>query len=300
MRTEPPGPASRAAGGSHGTYPRARERVGRATLMLMLLSLLPGTGSSRVAAQAPLFLIDADTRVSSIDLSFVETETLERESIRTRIGLTEPGFLAAVQGVFAFLPLINPPAAHPFSPLELGRDAVRIEQYYREHGFLETAVAYEVRLDTTSNSVDVTFRITEGRPLRLDTIDVAITTGVTALDSTLATDWHRFVSSMSGDTGIRVGEVERVRLRSRPLDWLRGHGYAFASVRDTLVIDSADARAALRLRVEPGPRARVDSVLVEGRQSLSYNTVRRGGPAPGLRTRHRPARTVRRCARSAA
>jgi outer membrane protein insertion porin family len=72
--------------------------------------------------------------------------------------------------------------------------------------------------------------------------------------------------------------VDRVRIRSRPLEWLRGNGYAFADVRDSLLVDSAAASAELRLRVDPGPRARVDSIAIEGNESLSYNTVRREIP----------------------
>jgi outer membrane protein insertion porin family len=245
---------------------------------LGLGAALGAFATSSAAAQAPLFLIDADTRVASIDLSFPGTETLERDAIRLRIALTEPGLLAAIQAVFDILPFISTPAPHPFSPLELGRDAVRIERYYQENGFLETSVEYEVQLDTASNSVDVTFHIDEGRPLLLDTVGVTLIEGTSNLDTALVRDWDRFTERMGREKGIRLSEVDRIRLRSRPLEWLRTNGYAFANVLDTLLIDSAAATADLHIRVDAGPRARVDSVAIEGIESLSYNTVRREIP----------------------
>jgi len=230
------------------------------------------------SAQAPLFLINADTRVSSIHVDFPAGGTLDRDAIRQRIGLTAPGFLEKLQGTLSFLPLIHSPDPHPFSPIELGRDAVRIEQLYRENGFLDTGVEYEVRLDTTSNSVDITFRINEGRPLRLDTLDITLTGGRVSLDSAIQNDWDAFVESMRGQVDSRLTRVDRVRLRSRPLDWMRGRGYAFATVDDMLLIDSVAATADLRLDVDPGPRTRVDSIAIEGQQSLGYNTIRREIP----------------------
>jgi outer membrane protein insertion porin family len=229
-------------------------------------------------AQAPLFLVDADTHVASIRLVFAETETLDRKVIRQRIALTEPGTMEGIRAFIDFLPFVRTPAPHPFSPLELGRDAVRIERFYEERGFHETDVAYEVSLDTAANAVDITFRIHEGRPLMLDTLALEVAGGMAGLDTAIARQWTGFVQSMHGETGIRIGNAERIRIRSRPLDWLRSRGYAFAQVEDTLFVDSAAATVAMHIRVEPAARARVDTVTMEGAQSLSYNTVRREIP----------------------
>ncbi len=229
-------------------------------------------------AQAPLFLIDADTHVSSVRLAFPESQTLEVQAIRERLALRGPTGLDRVTDVFAVLPFVSRPAPRPFSALELARDAVRIEGYYRENGFLDPDVDYEVRLDTASNAVDITYSIREGRPLRLDTIIVMPSEGALPLDTTLAEPWQRFLRSLRSEHGTRLGVVERVRLRSLPLDWLRTRSYAFAQVRDTVQIDSATAVARLEVRVDPGPRARVDTIVIEGREALEYRTVRREIP----------------------
>src|SRR5690606_17815433 len=93
-------------------------------------ALLAG-GASQLRAQAPLFLIDADTRVSSVTLAFPESRTLDPKMIRQRVALRGPGFAQRVQGALDLLPFVGSPGLQPFVPLELARDAARIERYYR-------------------------------------------------------------------------------------------------------------------------------------------------------------------------
>lgn len=247
-----------------------------ATAASVAIALLPGPSPLR--AQAPLFLIDADTRVSSVTLEFPESSTLDPAVVRQRIALRGPTFAQRLQGVFDLLPLVGSPSLQPFVPLELARDAARIESYYRESGFLDPTAEYEVVLDTTGNRVDVTYRVYEGRPIRIDTIVVVPDPQVVAIDSALTPDWTAFLDGLRSEHGSRLGEVSRVQLRSRPLDWLRTRGYAFAAVRDTVQIDSVAATARVEIRYDPGPRARVDSIAVEGLQSLEYGTVVREIP----------------------
>jgi len=230
------------------------------------------------AAQSPLFLIDADTKVSSVRLAFEDTETLERSAILERVGLRGPGFLEKVRAAVDVLPLVDAPAPHPFSGLELARDAGRIERFYAQRGFLEARVDYEVVLDADANSVEVTYRIDEGRPLTLSSIDIVPVEAANPLDSVSAQQWVGFEEDLAGETGSRLGEADRVRIRSRPLSWLRQRGYPFATIRDSVMVDSAAASAQLRLRYDPGVRARVDSIIIEGRDALGYHTLRREIP----------------------
>lgn len=242
---------------------------------VLALALGAATGAS---AQAPLFLIDGDTRVSSVDLRFAETRTLDAAMIRQRLALRGPSFAERLRGALDVLPFVGSPRPQPFVALELARDAARIERYYRESGFLDPDVRYEVRLDTARNAVDVTYHIHEGLPIRLDTLVLTPFDDAPPLDSTLVEPWRSFVDGLRREHGIRLGEVDRVRVRSRPLDWLRTRGYAFARVRDTVEVDSTSASARLEIRYDPGPRARVDSIAVEGREALSHRTVTREIP----------------------
>ncbi|MEK9505107.1 BamA/OMP85 family outer membrane protein [Gaopeijia maritima] len=270
MPTEPATRASRAPGPATA---RGRRLVAGLFAALLTLAAPP-----QLRAQAPLFLIDADTRVSSVTLEFPESRTLDPKMIRQRVALRGPTFAERLQGALDVLPFVGSPSLQPFVPLELARDAARIERYYRDNGFLGPDTEYEVQLDTTSNRVRVTYLVHEGRPILVDTVVVVPGPETTPLDSTLNAEWARFLNSLRGEHGSRLGEVDRVRLRSRPLDWLRTRGYAFAQVRDTVQVDTATASARVEIRYDPGPRARVDSIVVEGREALEYNTVVREIP----------------------
>lgn len=272
----PTDPRSRAPTPCPGGAGAARGPVLFVVLLLVVGALLGG--ARPLAAQPPLFLIDSDTRVGSVSLEFPESRSFETSTIRQRIALRGPGFVARVQEVFDVLPFVRSPRLQPFLPIELARDAVRVERFYRENGFLRPRVEYEVRLDTTSNRVDVTYRVHEGRPILIDTITVTPVAGAAPIDSTLVEGWERFRNSLRGEHGGRLRDVDRVRLRSRPLDWLRTRGYAFAQVSDSVQVDSTAATARVDIRFDPGPRARVDSIVVEGLASLEYNTVVREVP----------------------
>ncbi len=241
---------------------------------LLVSLLLPHA----VSAQAPLFLIDGDTKVASVQVAFDSTHTLEESALQDRIALRGPGALDRLRSVFQILPLVSAPVPYPFVPLDMARDAKRIEEYYAEQGFLDARVRYEVRLDTTANAVDVTYHVREGSPLRLDSVDVVPAAGADSVAPSLREEWTRFVAGLGKERGERLGEVARVRLRSRPLEWLRDRGYPWASVMDSLTVDSARVSAHLLIRYDTGPRARVDSVAVEGREALAYHTVRREIP----------------------
>jgi len=251
----------------------ARALVGGA---LCLAGILSSPGEA--APQDPLFLIDADTKVASVRLAFEDTRTLERSAILDRVGLQGPGFLERVRGVVDVLPLIDPPVPHPFSGLEMARDAARIEQFYAQRGFLEAEAEYEVEFDAEANTVEVTYRITEGRPLTLASVEIQPAAGALALDSASMREWARFEEDLGGELGSRLSEADRVRIRSRPLSWLRRRGYPFASVDDSVVVDSTESSARLRLDYDPGVRARVDSIVIEGLDALGYRTVRREIP----------------------
>jgi len=245
-----------------------------ALCVLVATFLVPGSA----AAQSPLFLIDADTRVASVGLAFEDTETLDRSAILERVGLVGPSLLDRVRGVVDVLPLIESTRPHPFSGLEMARDAARIERFYGERGFPDAEVDYEVMLDADENSVKVTYRITEGRPMILTSIAIEPAAEALPLDSASAREWARLEEDLQSETGSRLGESERVRIRSRPLSWLRRRGYPYANVTDTLVVDSAEASARLRLRYDAGVRARVDTIVIEGRDALGYSTLRREIP----------------------
>lgn len=152
-----------------------------------------------------------------------------------------------------------------FNEQEFLTDVLRLRVFYRLHGYLETQVDTLVR--RTAEDVYVTFRIVEGEPVRVRTLEV------TGLDSMpggprLATNLplrvgdplSRFQLSATGDT-----------IANR----LRDRGYPTATVYlDRNVVDSARRAAEVGLRVAPGAPAIIGSITVDGTERLDTAFVR--------------------------
>jgi outer membrane protein insertion porin family len=233
------------------------------------------------ASQLPAYLLDENTEVRSIRFSFLDSETFSGSRLMDLIGLTERGRMYGLSSSLAFLPFISKPEPHPFDPLNLQRDVVRIREFYRGAGFPEAGVRYEVELDQASNLVDVEFLIHEGRPRTLASVDYTSSSG-TSLTELLAPEvvpgWLRFVEEESTQLGRYFGDMDRARLEGNPLRWLRDQGYPFPTAASSLEVDSTGFQARFTIRIDPGPRSRIGAITVDGAPSVDEVVVLRELP----------------------
>jgi len=136
---------------------------------------------------------------------------------------------------------------------EIARDLIRLGVYYRQRGYPEATV--DTVLQRDRRAVKVTFRIAEGRPMRLDTLTI------TGLDSVKARG--RILNRLPS----RVGDpFDRIRLaatvdtiRTR----LRNSGYPRANVRPTYNPHPGALSGAAGFEVNPGRFARLGKVELD-------------------------------------
>jgi len=114
------------------------------------------------------------------------------------------------------LPLVPPPAAHPFSPLTLQEDVVRLRAAYAASGFFHTRVHYEVERDQKKNLLDITMIVEEGPPTLVRDVTVKSSDSLSTLPvpkgeekswegvqrSTMAQMGHRLVVDDARQAGI--------------------------------------------------------------------------------------------------
>lgn len=244
-------------------------------MLAVLLALLAPPTSTR--AQVPYQLLDGDTEVRSLSFRFPNGRSFPVARLQALMATSGTGPAAGLRRSLAFLPLVTAPGRHPFSPLELQRDVARLRQYYATSGFLEPDIRYDVSLDREHNMVDVVMIIDEGRPLALTTIEFQAAEQMDATDvfpDELRPSWQRFVRGQQEQIGRRLGETERTAIQSRALNWMMDRGYAFAETRSFFEIDTAAARAALTVVLDPGPRARIDSIAIEGNRQVDASLLR--------------------------
>ncbi len=234
-------------------------------------------------AQAPLYLVNDSTSVRSVNYRYAGTKTLEPAQLNQQIATRAPGFFESGwrKAVFGWLPFFGGGGHYPFSPIELQKDVVRLSRYYRRNGFPRPAVDYLLRLDTTRNAIAVLFTIDEGPPLVIDSLTFAGPGGQPAyrqLAPELQGDWVDFRDRVALLQGERLDDFRLVRLQDQTLGWLRERGYAFADVSAESRVDSAAFQADVRIKMNAGPRARYDEILIEGVESVDPAVVRRELP----------------------
>lgn len=234
-------------------------------------------------AQDPLYLVNDSTAVRSVRFRFVDTQTLDPALLQLQIATAAPGFFESGwrKPVFGWLPFFSGSSVYPFVPIELQKDVVRLERYYRRNGFPRPSVDYLVRYDSTSNLANVLFNIDEGPPLLIDSLTFAgpgRREAYQQLAPELRREWFAFRDRIALQQDERLDDFRLVRLQDQTLGWLRERGYAFADVSAESRIDSSAFEADVRIKMTAGPRARYDQILIEGAESVDPVVVLRELP----------------------
>ncbi len=150
-----------------------------------------------------------------------------------------------------------------------------------ERDTLRPGVDYaESAFDPLANSIDVRIRIRQGPAIIIQDVGFYAHRGylANALDDETRTRWIRFRDRTSFRTGDRFTAFDVVRIEDQVLGWLKNEGYAFASLETSVEVDSVLAAADIGFEVDPGPRAVVDTLLIEGNRRVGDRVVRRELP----------------------
>jgi outer membrane protein insertion porin family len=261
---------------------------GQLLVAFLLAALLAGVGAAPAGAQAPLIYVDDETEVRGLSFRFIDSQTFSTDRLQGQIATAAPSLLDRVQSTASVLPFVTAPR-HPFDPVTLQKDVVRLRRFYAQNGFLKTEIDYPAsQLDTTSNSIRVIFSIREGPPVRVR--DVAFLGPDSASAATqfngasLQAAWTDFREQLPITEGQRYTDFNRVRTEDQVLNWVRDQGFAFADVSSTTTIDSTANTARVRFVVDAGPRGRFADVDIEGNASVERSVLLREVPfQPGDR-----------------
>jgi outer membrane protein assembly factor BamA len=151
-----------------------------------------------------------------------------------------------------------------FDEQEFRRDVLRLTLFYRQSGFLEAKVDTAVK--RSPNRVDVRFVIREGPPVVVESFELSGLDSIPKREALLedlplrvGMPFNRFLFQETVDTVIR-------RLRDR--------GYPAADVLRGFDVDKVGHTARLTLEAEPGRRAKIGGVVVEGAGTIDTQYVR--------------------------
>ena len=149
-------------------------------------------------------------------------------------------------------------------------DLKRIRAYYLDHGYPSARVdSFAVDLDEDQTRARLRVVVVEGEPLRVESVQLW---GF----ETLRPRQHEAILR---EFPIKAGDVyDRVRAKSARADVARDlhdRGFPYARVELLEAEGRAPGRLVLTLAADPGPRARISEVVINGNTSVSEEVIRR-------------------------
>src|SRR5437867_1467450 len=214
-----------------------------------------------VLAAAPLAAQQEPQRVVR-GLSFEGNHAIDDYYLSTAIATTNSSAFAT-KWYLRWIPWLG--EKRYFNELEFRRDVVRLLLLYRQSGYMNAVVDTVVRRQ--ARDVYVTFRIYEGDPVRLTTLDVL------GVDSILD------VPALKRALPLQVGDPFNRALFQASADTivgrLKNRGYPYADVLKSYGVDAAALRAVASLEGVPGRRMRVGEVVITGAGQVDTTSVRR-------------------------
>jgi outer membrane protein assembly factor BamA len=228
--------------------------------------------ASPLAAQDALNRVGPKTQVRAVEFQFQDKASLEEDQLRSKIALTGQGSMVGLRRTLGFLPFVPPVGTHPFDPVEMGRDVVRLRHYYQRSGFPKADVDYLANYQAKDDLVWVTYRIEEGPPLMVDSLAFGGMDSTLGLPHGLEGSWQRFMQRQRKDMN-RAGEDERRALADSTVRWFRAHGYPFARARVLARVDSTRNQADLAVQVDPGGRYRIGRIQVSGTKTIPEHDI---------------------------
>lgn len=157
---------------------------------------------------------------------------------------------------------------------EIRRDVIRIERFYQRRGFSDVIVRYKIEDQSKAWRKTVVFKITENAPIRIQNVDFVVPTQ--QQDSTLIFNDEQFTAikkELPYKKGQRYETINQNEVTGNLVGTLRNLGYPYAESEVEAEIDTAAKKANVTLITNPGPRARFDTVLVEGENNLKAKYI---------------------------
>jgi outer membrane protein insertion porin family/translocation and assembly module TamA len=194
-------------------------------------------------------------------LTFKGNKSLDEKTLRTSI-VTQQAPLFYRLSLTRWIGLAHAPV---FDPHEFQRDVLRVQALYGVHGFPEAKV--DTTLHHRGDDLDITFLITEGRPIVVDSVDIV---GLDTLEH--LPNVRNLLPLRAGNPFDRIAFQTSVSVLEA---LLRDRGHPFAHVTGGFQASNEDPPRSVRvtLTAESGPRARIAAIDVEGTEAIDKRVV---------------------------
>jgi outer membrane protein assembly complex protein YaeT len=195
----------------------------------------------------------------------VKVKSLKFEGLKA----VEPGQLKSVlaTGASSRLPWGE---RRYFSREGFEADMKRIVAFYRDRGFPDARVAsFDVDLSDDQTAVDITVRISEGEPVRVENVVLQ------GFEPMRAERRRALENRLPLKAGQPLDRALVQASRETSLDALKENGYPYASIRISEKPGSSERNRIIVLDANPGTLAHHGPLEITGNSSVSDNVVRR-------------------------
>jgi outer membrane protein assembly complex protein YaeT len=149
-------------------------------------------------------------------------------------------------------------------------DLKRLQAFYADRGYPEARVtAFDVKLNSKQDAVDVTITIAEGEPVRVAAVDFVGFEGIPP----------DHLESLIKRIPLKADEPRDRQLvvatHEMALNELRDHGYPYPKVTTSESDADVGRRVTLTYTAEPGQLANIGTIEIAGNKSVSDRIIRR-------------------------
>lgn len=165
---------------------------------------------------------------------------------------------------------------HELNETELKKDMIRLRNYYQRRGYINVQVSYRVEDGNKTWKKGVVFEIEENIPIRIRKLEFTLNSSSAnteeVLDSRLLEKAQR---EHAYQRGARYETIKEPEVVGRFTDAFKNLGFAYADVNIDADVDSTKLAASLTIECNLGPRTYIDSVQVEGIETIPKKYVLR-------------------------
>ncbi|WP_440999720.1 BamA/OMP85 family outer membrane protein [Fodinibius sp. SL11] len=241
----------------------------RLTVLLKYISLTILIASFGVTSTVAQNRSDASERIPQVwSVSFEGNTSFTGVVLKSQISTEAPGFGEKLK--------FWDKTGFEFNEKEVKRDVIRIRNYYQRRGFINVEVGYEVNTKNKPWKRAVIFRVEENNPVRIQNVEYEIKGD----DKDVRRVWEsrtfgRAQSQHSYQQGNRYAIIKEPEVVGRFSDVIKNLGYAYVDVKVNAAVDSAALSANLSIQADLGPQTYIDSIQVEGIETVDKNYVLR-------------------------
>jgi outer membrane protein insertion porin family len=153
-----------------------------------------------------------------------------------------------------------------FDPEVAQNDAVRLQRYYRDHGFLDASVTYRSEVSEDGEDVTLIFDIEEGTLYHIERVEFK---GNTVYDSD---ELERLMA-------LQPGKIIRRQQLDQDLKTIQNHygqyGYIYTVVQATPVFSEQPGLVVVTINIDEGGQYRVGAITARGNTNTKDKVVRR-------------------------